>query len=517
MSQDATVIFDVVRNGERQDPDRTALKFEGSSWTWRQLDDRVRRHASAQRAAGLTPGDRVAFLDKNHAGCLETTLACALAGTVNAVVNFRLAPVELAYVINDSNARVVFVGHEFRETMEKLRPELTAVERVIIVGGPDDEYESFLAQADPSEPTDRPDPDDCFLQLYTSGTTAFPKGAMLTHRSVLSHAVGAVDGFGFTRDSINMVAMPLFHVGGTSWALAGMAQGCVTVLVREVVPDEILAQFGQERVTHAFFVPAVFGFFLQTPGVTDHDYSSLRCLGYGGSPMPSVLLRQALETFPVDFYQVYGMTEASGVFSILGPAEHRDETHPERLISSGKPVSGVEVRVVDPATGEPVPDGVVGEFQIRGELVMAGYWQRPEDTASTIVDGWLHTGDAGRRDQDGYLYVEDRVKDMIISGGENVYPAEIERVLSEYPDVGEIAVIGVPDEQWGESVKAVVAAKQGGEIDADKLLQYAKEHLAGYKRPKTVDMVEALPRNATGKILKRELRAPCWKDRERAV
>lgn len=517
MSQDNTLIFDMVRTGEQREPDRTVLTFDGASWTWKELADRVRQHANAQSAAGLAPGDRVAFLDKNHAACLETTLACSLAGTANAVINFRLAPSEIAYVINDSAARILFVGHELRETVEQIRTDLTAVERVIVVGGPDDEYESFVASADATEPTHAAAPGDCFLQLYTSGTTGFPKGAMLTHRSMLSHAAGAVEGFGFTRDSVNMVAMPLFHVGGTSWALAGMSQGCQTILVREVVPDQILAQISQERVTHAFFVPAVFGFFLQTPGVTDYDYSSLRCLGYGGSPMPGPLLRQALEVFPVDFYQVYGMTETSGVFSILGPAEHRDDTHPERLISAGKPIPGVEVRVADPATGEPVPDGEVGEFHVRGEQVMAGYWRQPENTAAAIVDGWLRTGDAGRRDAAGYLYVEDRVKDMIISGGENVYPAEIERVLSEYPDIGEVAVIGVPDEKWGESVKAVVAPKPGAEIDVEKLLGYAKEHLAGYKRPKSVDVLDALPRNITGKILKRDLRAPYWKGRERAV
>ncbi|RBM19585.1 long-chain fatty acid--CoA ligase [Prauserella sp. PE36] len=514
---DSGHVFDMVRHWEREDPGRTALRFGERAWTWGELATRVRRNATAQAAAGLAPGDRVAFVDKNHAACLETTLACGLAGSVNAVVNFRLAPAELAYVLNDSGARVVFAGAELLPVLEQIRDDLDAVERVITVGGEDDDYEAFLSSGTDSEPGHHAEPDDCFLQLYTSGTTGHPKGAMLTHRSLAAHSAAAADAFGFTRDSVNMVAMPLFHVGGTSWALAGMSMGCETIVVREVVPAEILATFGPERVTHAFFVPAVFGFFLQVPGVADFDYSSLRCLGYGGSPMPTPLLRKAMEVFPVGFYQVYGMTEASGVFAVLGPDDHRDTAHPERLASAGLPVGGVEVRVVDPATGDPVADGELGEFQVRSEQVMGGYWRRPKETDATIVAGWLRTGDAGRRDEHGYLYIEDRVKDLIISGGENVYPAEVERVLAEHPGVAECAVIGVPDDKWGETVKAVLVPVEGATIDQDEVIEFCRERLARYKCPATVDVAESLPRNATGKILKRTLRAPYWAGRQRAL
>ncbi|QFU86933.1 long-chain-fatty-acid--CoA ligase [Amycolatopsis sp. YIM 10] len=501
-------VFTTVQRWADEEPGRIALRFGEQTWTWAELVSRARRNAGAQLAAGLRPGDRVAFLDKNHPACLETTLACALAGTANAVVNFRLAPDELVYVINDSTARVLFVGAELRGVVDGIRDRLETVERVV----PVEDYEDFLATATEFIEEHEPSPDDCFLQLYTSGTTGHPKGVQLTHRSMLAHADAATDAFHFERDSVNLVAMPLFHVGGTSWALAGLGVGCETIVVREVVPDRILAQLGRDNVTHAFFVPAVFGFFLQVPGVESYDYSSLRCLGYGGSPMPEPLLRRSMAAFGVDFYQVYGMTEASGVFCVLDPEDHRAG---ERLTAAGKPVRGVEVRVVDPTTGEPVPDGVVGEFRIRGEQVMAGYWRRPEETAATLEDGWLRTGDAGRRDEAGYLFVEDRVKDMIISGGENVYPAEVERVLSEHPAVAEVAVIGVPDEKWGETVKAVVVPS--GDLDEAALLDYCAGKLAGYKRPTTVDLVEALPRNATGKVLKRDLRAPYWADRDRAI
>jgi acyl-CoA synthetase (AMP-forming)/AMP-acid ligase II len=511
-------IFDMVRRWEASDPERIAVRAGGASWTWAGFAARIRRNASAQRAAGLAAGDRVGFFDKNHPACLETTLACALAGTANAVINFRLAPEEVAYIINDSRARVLFAGAEFLPVVEQIRPQLASVERVIPVGGDADGYEPFLAGAPDAEPGHEAQPGDCFLQLYTSGTTGFPKGVMLTHRSMVAHSRAASSGCALGRDSVNMVAMPLFHVGGTSWALAGMSEGCETVVVRELIPDQVLAQFGTDRITHGFFVPAAYGFFLQVPGMTEYDHSSLRCLCYGGAPMPTPLLRRAMEAFAgVDFYQVYGMTEGSGAFCLMEPEDHRDPAHPERLKSAGRPVPGVEMRVTDPATGQPVPDGEPGEFEVRGDLVMAGYWQRPADTAAAITDGWLHTGDVGRRDSCGYYYIEDRVKDVIISGGENVYPAEVERVLAEYPGVADVAVIGVPDQKWGEAVKAVVVPQPGVTLDIADLLASCRPHLAPFKCPASVDIVDMLPRNATGKILKRTLREPYWHGRDRAV
>ncbi|ASR35304.1 long-chain fatty acid--CoA ligase [Prauserella marina] len=512
-------VADLLQRWEQRSPGRVALRFGEQSWSWRDLSARVRRNAAAQRAAGLAEGDRVAFLDKNHPACLETTLACAYAGTVNAVVNARLAPDELSYVLNDSAAKVLFVGAELLPALEGIRDELKTVERVIVVGGAEtDEYEAFLAGAGEPDGTERADAtlDDCFLQLYTSGTTGYPKGAMLTHRCLLAHSEAAAKGFGFTADSVNLVAMPLFHVGGTSWALAGMSVGCETVLVRDVVPADVLATIAAHRVTHAFFVPAVIGFLLRVPGVREADVSTLRCLGYGGSPMPAAVLSQAMDVFDVDFYQVYGMTEAAGVFCILGPDDHRAADHPEWRSSVGRPVDGVEMRVVDPVSGTVLGDGELGEFQIRGEQVMAGYWGRAEDTAATIADGWLRTGDAGRRDEHGYFSIEDRVKDMIISGGENIYPAEVERVLAEFPGIAEVAVIGVPDATWGEQVKAVVVPSAAAP-DPDDAIAFCRDRLAGYKCPSTVDVVAELPRNATGKILKRTLREPYWEGRQRAL
>src|SRR5436305_1820703 len=322
---------------------------------------------------------------------------------------------------------------------------------------------------------------------------------------------------GFDRASVNLVAMPLFHVGGTSWALQSMYVGGRTLVVREVAPAVILEQIREQGVTHAFFVPTVYEFFLSLPGIEDADLSSVRCLGYGGSPMPGPLMRRCLDTFANDFYQVYGATEASGVFCVLRPEDHCDATHPERLASAGRPVSGVQLRVVDPDTGRDVEQGQTGEFWIKSAQTAIGYWNRPEDTAKAFEDGWYRTGDAGYVDAGGYVFVTDRTKDMVVTGGENVYPAEVERVLIEHPAIADASVIGVPDDVYGEAVKAVVIPEPGAAVDPAELIAFCRRHLAGYKCPKSVDVVDALPRNATGKVLKRDLRARYWADRNRAV
>lgn len=471
------------------------MRFDGGTTTWGELDERIRRNANGQLKAGLRPGDRVAFLDKNHPACLETTFACAQIGTVNAAVNFRLAPEELAYVINESQARLLFVGPEFLPVVDQL--DLPKVERIIV------DYEDFLA--DDGEISHEPAAGDTFLQLYTSGTTGYPKGVMLTHRAMTAHSRNT-NALGFTRDSKVMVPMPLFHAGGISWALGALWAGAEITIIREVVPSAMVEQF--RHVTHTFLVPAVIGFLLDVPG----EITGIKNIAYGGSPIPTPLLRKALERFPVDFYQIYGMTEACGMFCLLGPEDHHQ---PSLQSSGGRPVDGVELRIVDPVSGEPVPVGELGQIQVRTEQVMAGYWQHPAETAATLVDGWLNTGDAGRVNAEGYVFVEDRVKDMIISGGENIYPAEIERVLGGHPAVKEVAVIGVPDDKWGETVKAIVVAD--GDLDPAALIAYSRSRLAGYKAPTSVDFVEELPRNATGKILKRSLRAPYWANRERSV
>ena len=508
----------ILARWEAERPQAPAISFGGSTWTWAELAERVRRAAAALRAAGLGPGDRIAVLDLNHPSCLELTLACAQIGTANAVVNFRLAPPEIVYVINDARARLLFVGPEFAGAVEKVRDRLPSVERVIRVGGDLDEYEAWLRAHEPDADVHPSAPGDCFVQLYTSGTTGFPKGAMLTHRGMLAHArnVAATQAFG--SGSRVQIAMPLFHVGGTSYALMAISAGAPIFIMRTPDPAAALAMLEAEKITHTFFVPALLAVMNQVPGAAERDYSALKAVSYGASPMPLPVLRASLRLFPGVMQQVYGMTEQSGAVSVLGPADHADPAVAHRLVSAGKPIAGVEIEIREPGTGARVPIGARGEVWVRSEQVMAGYWSKPEATAETITaDGWLRSGDGGYLDVDGYLYITDRIKDMIISGGENIYPAEIERVIAEHPQVQDVAVIGVPDERWGEVPKAVVVARPGVAIDTEQLLAWCRDRVASFKCPKTIDVVAELPRNPTGKILKKELRKPYWEGRERQI
>jgi acyl-CoA synthetase (AMP-forming)/AMP-acid ligase II len=334
----------------------------------------------------------------------------------------------------------------------------------------------------------------------------------------VAHTVHALDGWAFDPGDKNLVAMPLFHVGGTSYIQQGIHEGVPTVLCRE--PDGAsLAAAILQGANRTFLVPAVLAQVLQSGAEAIALFGNLKTYCYGAAPMPMPLLRAAMEAWPTtDFVQVYGLTEVCGVVTHLMPEEHRDAAHPERLVSAGRVIPEVEVKVVDPGTGEEVAPGEHGELWFRTPQLMAGYLGKPEATAEVITDdGWFRTGDMGMVDADGYVFVQDRLKDMIISGGENIYSPEVERVLAEHPAVMEVAIIGVPDDTWGEAVKAVVSLNPGTSATPEELIAYAREHLAHYKCPKSVDVLDALPRNPTGKILKRELRAPYWEGRGSAV
>lgn len=508
----------VLSRWEAERPDAVAVSYGERHWSWSAFAERVRRNAAAQRVAGLAAGDRIAVLDLNHPSCLETTLACAQVGTANAVVNVRLAPAEIVYVVNDAAATVLLVGPEFAGAVARLREQMPSVHTVIHVGGQADEYEAWLAAQDPDPRVHTASPDDCFVQLYTSGTTGFPKGVMLTHRALMAHSAHVAADFAIDPDSIVQVAMPLFHVGGTSYALLAMYRGARIVMMRMPDPAAALEMLERDRITHTFYVPALMAAMLQVPGMADRDYSALRALSYGASPMPLPVLRGCAAVFPGVMHQVYGMTEQCGVVSSLGPQDHEDPAAGHRLVSAGTPIQGVEIEIRDPATGDPVPTGEPGEIWVRSEQLMGGYWGKPDaDAAAVTDDGWLRSGDGGHLDADGYVYVTDRIKDMIISGGENVYPAEIERVLAEHPSVGDVAVIGVPDDRWGEVPKAVVVAAPDATVVPAELLAFCRGQLASFKCPTSVDLLDELPRNPTGKVLKKDLRKPYWEGRDRQV
>lgn len=502
----------VERHAQRR-PDAIAIRYGERQWSWAEWSSRIRRAAGALRGAGIERGQCVAFLDKNHPACLEVLIGGASVGAVTTVVNWRVIGDELVHVLADSGARVLVVGAELRPVAEAAARRVPSLERIIEVG---DEYESLLAAAEPAPSDAGVDTDETALVIYSSGTTGRPKGVLLSQRALVNHAANLAPAFPFGDGDANLVAMPLFHVGGIGYALFGIRAGAPTIMTRE--PDAA-ALIGAVRAgaTHAFFVPPVIARFLDAGEAARASIAGLRYIVYGAAPMPLPLLHRALSTWPgTKFVQVYGQTELCGAVTALSDDDHRDAARPQLQLSAGKAVQGCEIRIVDPNSGAELPAGRSGEVWVRSNQNMSGYLNRAEATAETITaDGWVRTGDVGRLDADGYVYIEDRLKDMIITGGENVYGPEVESVLIEHPAVVDAAVIGVPDDFWGESVKAIVVAD--GDVDAADVIEFCRRHLAGFKCPRTVDFVAELPRNASGKILKTQLRKPFWRDRDMRV
>jgi len=516
-----TTIADMIRSRAADGPGRPAITYEGSTITYGELDRRASRVANGLLDAGIGPGDRVAFLDKNEPAYFELLVGGAKAGAVSVAVNWRLSPREMAYVIHDAAAPLLVIGIEFVPFLDEIRRAAPAVKTVLVVGD-DPTHESFdawVARQRDTDPRIATSLDDIALQVYTSGTTGLPKGAMIRHRNLFSLVPYFSDELGFGPDSVSLVVMPVYHIAGAGWGLVSLFNGAHTVLHRDVDLPQIIDTIARYHVTHTLFVPAVMQFLLMTPGIDDADFSSLRAIVYGASPISRDVLVRAIDRFGCDFYQAYGLTETTGAVVMLPAADHDpDGPHPERLQAAGLAMPGVELRIADPVTSAPVSAGAVGELWIRSSQVMAGYWNQPHETAHAITpDGWFRSGDAGYLDDDGYFFISDRVKDMIISGGENIYPAEVEHVLMEHPDVADVAVIGVPDDRWGETVKALVVRTPGTTTTEADLIAFTRDRLAGYKCPTSVDWIDVLPRNPSGKVLKRDLREPYWRDHDRAV
>jgi long-chain acyl-CoA synthetase len=518
-AEEITNVAGIVRQHAAESPSKEALRFEGTSITWADLDARSSAVANGLRAAGVGADSRVARIEKNGPDYFELLFGASKLNAVLVDVNWRLAPPEMAQVINDSQAPVLFVGAEFLTHLDKVEGELEHVTTIVVIGGDHarhEAYEHWVGGQATDDPGVEGDPDDVCLQLYTSGTTGLPKGVMLTNRNLFTFISEVPRQWGFDGSKVSMVVMPLFHIAGSGWGLVGMAMGARTVLLRDVDPTKILELSEAERVTHAIFVPAVLQFLLIMPTLATTDLSSYELIAYGASPISEAVLRGAMAAFQCDFVQLYGLTETTGAIVQLDAADHDPDNRPELLRSCGKPYPWVEVRVVGP-DGTDVPEGDVGEFWVRGVQVMKGYWRKPAETAAAITeDGWFTTGDAGYW-HDGYLYLHDRVKDMIVTGGENVYPAEVENALMGHPSVADCAVIGVPDDKWGETVKAIVVRAEGAEPTPQELIAWCRERLASFKCPRSVNFIDALPRNPSGKILKRELRDPYWEGRERRI
>jgi long-chain acyl-CoA synthetase len=497
-------IADVVRDHGAGRPDVVALRCGARSVTYAQLDDRSTRLAQALLSCGVRAGDRVAHLDRTAPEIIELLFATSKIGAVTVPLNWRLAPPELQTIVADAGCRVVIAGPSYRELARDIARAVPQRMQVIDTG---EDYEQRLQVSAPNDPGHRGAASDVAVQMYTSGTTGLPKGVLTTQRN-LAAAYLSADVWRFDSHSVSLTPLPMFHIGGIGWAYLGLVNGATTILVSEFTAAQVIDLLERERVTNAVFVPTILQMLAAVPGAAERDYSSLRSITYGASPITTPVLRAALRTFRCPLFGVYGLTETTGGVIQLRPEDHDADGPRQHLLrSAGRPLPWVELRIVDPAGHRDCDAGEVGEVWVRAPNVMAGYYNRPAETSAALTaDGWLRTGDGGYLDEDGYLFLTDRIKDMIVSGGENIYPVEVEEAISQHPAVAEIAVIGVPDERWGETVKALVVCAPGASVDADALVAFARERLAGYKLPRSVEFVTELPHSPTGKVLKRELR-----------
>ena len=514
----AEMFCDVLRLQGKQRPDAIACRFEGADLTYGDLDQRANQVAQGLIAAGLRPGARVAVISKNSAGYVEILGGTLKSRSVLLAVNWRLAPPETAYILEHGEAEALFLEAEFLPLLDEVRGRLRAPGLVVVIGAAADGCETYAAWRDgqsDADPRLGGSPQDVFVQMYTSGTTGLPKGVQLTHANYTAcfEAMSRLEWNVAGPDDVLFAPAPFFHVNGLNAVLRSIDGGSRLLTADQFRPAQIVEMFERERVTRAAMAPAMIQMCLEVPGVETRDFSALRAITYGGSPISETVLKRAREVFGCDFCQGYGMTEATGPVAMLSPEDHRDD---RRLLACGKPLPGIEVKVVRP-DGSVCGPREVGEVLARSPALTPGYWRDPEATAKTIVDGWLHTGDAGYFCEDGYLHIHDRVKEMIVSGGENVYPAEVENALAKDPDIADVAVIGVPDDKWGEAVKAIVVLRPGAAADEAGIIARVRRHLAGYKAPKSIDFTDTIPRNAAGKILRRELRKPYWAGRTRAV
>jgi fatty-acyl-CoA synthase len=513
---------DTVRRQALHRANDVAFHFEGRDVTYAEFDRNTNRVANALLAAGFKHGDRVSYLGKNSDHFFEILFGAMKVGMVMTPVNWRLAPPEMIYIINNAEAPVLFVGPEFNAAVKGFAAQLPAVHLTIAMEGGELSWPSYVSWRDAqpdAPPSQRIEPSDIAVQLYTSGTTGHPKGAMLSHKNLLnltSPKQEVPDWNRWNSDDVTLVTMPVFHIAGAGWGIFGLFYGAKNVVMRDFDPGGVLDFIQNYRISKCILVPAALQFVVRHPKAKQTDFSRLKYILYGASPIPLELLKECMAVFGCGFVQMYGMTETTGGICILGPEDHTPEGS-ARMRSAGKAMEGVEFAILD-AEGNRLPAGQTGEIATRSLSNMVGYWKMDEATRATISDdNWLRTGDAGYIDEDGYIYIQDRIKDMIISGGENIYPAEVENAVFGHPAVAEVAVIGVPDDKWGESVRAIVVKKPGAEVSADEIIAYARERIAGYKTPKSVGFIDVLPRNASGKILRRQLREPYWEGKSRRV
>ncbi len=507
-------------------PNETAIRFMGRSTTYAEFSNRVARLAGALKKIGVTSGERVAMLSVNSQRYIEYYQAVPWADAVLNPVNIRWSAAEIVYSLDDSETAVLIVDDTFLELGKKIIKEAKTLRTIIYAGDRETppgmlSYEALILENEPIE--------DCYRLgeallgvFYTGGTTGFPKGVMLSHNNLGFSSLAVLQSGSYAADTIFLHVMPMFHLADFAAMTALFLTGGKHVVLPGFMPKLVLETIATEQVNEVLLAPTMIQMLLDYrdthPEAAALDLSSLRKVGYGASPITPTLLNRARQAFPsAGFSQGYGMTELSPLATALGPEYHTEKYERNgKMYSAGKPGVCVEVRIVDPDDNE-VPRGVSGEIVVRGPNVMMGYWKQPEATAKAIRNGWMHTGDGGYMDEDGFIYVRDRIKDMIVSGGENIYSAEVETAIASHPAVAQVAVIAVPSEKWGESVHAVIVLNADGHATEEEIVAHCRERIAGYKCPRSVEFREALPMTSVGKIQKNTLRAPFWENQDRAV
>ncbi|MFA7322337.1 MAG: long-chain-fatty-acid--CoA ligase [Dokdonella sp.] len=501
----------IARRNALRFPDKPALVMGERSLTWKELDQRVNRIAAALRARGLQPGSMVAVLLANCPEFVEIYFGIARAGLVAVPVNYRLTAKELTQILGHAHPALLIVGAAFADKARELEPLLPELQKRWVIGAAQlsgaEDYEQVLAQAADAALVSPAAENDTFAIFFTSGTTGLPKGAMVSHLNLEANGYNQFVADGSLRSDVNLVGTPLYHMGAVFMAVTYMMLGCTQVILEYFDPAAWLDALQKRKASVALLVPTMINAVLNHPKLADYDLSSLRLIFYGGGPMPPAVLRRALERMRCGFTQGYGLTETLEA-TFLVTADHVLDGSPQqekRLASAGREAVSAEVRIVD-AAGKDLGPNEVGEILVRSRSVIAGYWHMPEETAATIRGGWFHTGDLGYLDEERYLFLVDRLKDMVVSGGVNIYTKEVESVLYNHPAVLEAAVIGLPDEEWGEAVVAMVVLRPAMQASAEELIEHCRLSLASYKKPRQVHFLDELPKNPSGKILKRELR-----------
>jgi fatty-acyl-CoA synthase len=498
----------------------------GTTLSYAEAYERSVDIAQAFAASGVVAGDRICLLQRNSIEGLLLIFAASRIGAVLVPINYRLSPREWVDLTADAEARLFFTDPDLADQFDAALSERALPFDLIKVSLAEERsgwrsLTDYIAVRDSTTPLIRPSDGDVIFQMYTSGTTGRSKGALLSHRGMLAniHKSNASIPYRLNPGERSLVVLPLFHIAAISTALCAIATGACLIIHRDVDLDAIVTALQDDEIVVASLVPAVIQFLLTgVPGIERMSFPKLKYLGYGASPIAASLLRKVLDVFACHVAQGYGMTEIGGVATLLNEVDHRRALagQSDLLLSAGKPFPGTQIKIVS-REGDDLPTGEIGEILISGDELFVGYWRQPEATAAALADGWFHTGDAGYLDAEGYLYIRDRIKDMIVTGAENVYPVEVETVLFDHPAVSDASVIGVPDDRWGETVMAIIVLRDGHGASAEELDRFCRQRLGGFKVPRRYEFVATLPRNAAGKVLKRELRHSYWQGHDRAV